>query len=245
MSSQFLPPGTEWSREENVKDDKKRAGFVLAPKDWLIASRTPTIAVKTFQGDAAVVVGFTTAGSCKFLLPILQGKEEGQRVGRRINLKQIKIKAIIQPDTTGTVATDVRLMYALVYDRYPKGTPLTFNNVFTDVFGAATQNPLTPQNPDNDARFLVLYRRNIQMPHFLVTGGVANNTTYLDPIASNSLVCITVDLQLLATVFNKGAAATGVIADVNTGSLYWITSSSVASAYHHQGMGWQVQFTDV
>lgn len=245
MSSQFLPPGVEWSRKENVKDDTKRANFVLPPKDWLIANNKPQIAVKIMPGLVGTrTFGTAAAMSGDLLNPMIQGTANGERIGRRVNLKRLDVRTCITHVTAGGSANDVKAMIAVVYDRYPKGATFAYTDAFSDVFGAATQNPLTPLNPNNDARFLVLYRRNIQLPHFTASGTNATGQTYLDPVASSCHIEFSLDLQMLATVYNKGAGCTGIISEINTGALWFIRVAD-AGVYRTPFMGWQISYLDV
>jgi len=159
-------------------------------------------------------------GGMTVLNAIPQGTQIDQRVGNKIQISSIRIKASIIIAGTGQTFDGIRIM--VVYDRNPNGAYPTISSILSDsgiVEGAmstANTNFASSQNIAYKDRFLILRDQ-------LLT---------IDPDSSNVIRYDTFIKRKLETNF-KSSSNPGVIGDISTGALYLIafneyTSSSVS-----------------
>lgn len=151
----------------------------------------------------------TTTGSITFINPVTQGDALNQRHGARIfNTSFILRGNLYSGANTGqSVAT-----LALIYDRQPQGALPAITDIFDSVNSKSMQNVL------NRDRFYILWRREWSMEVASVTVATASSSHYVDQtVYVNRPTCFTV------------GTATGNIADVKTGALYFVTMGTNAA----------------
>jgi len=238
-----LPPGTEWDNTENRRDDLKKAKFVMPPRQWIVAAARPGVTVKTFDNNAigGVVNIANGAGVMLILNAIKQGALQGQRIARRLHMKRLRYKGSFAPEAVASVQP-VTILYGILYDRYPNGTQPLFKDVFNTP-GATGSSPQCCLNPIWDSRFWVVERKQLNLPYW--TAGTGGYTTYqpMDNVNTTCLMKGSLDLSLLATVFN---ATNGVFwTSINTGALWFFAGcSGVTNSLWGFNLVWQLDYVD-
>lgn len=245
-----LPPGWEWDSPIPGENRAGRVPFTRQKKVLTRAGGTlkPSLVKSYYQNGAATpgAINFalgTAGGTVVLLNPIVPGDLDGNRLGRRINMLNIRFKGLITPVLGTAVTTDSSNMYAIVYDRFPNAVAATYQNIFTDVAGNATQTALTPENPNFEGRFLVLKRVNLNLP-FFTTGGTGANDAgtmwWRDSISSSTNIKMKINLRELLTVYNATGGATA--ASINTGALYLVVAG--LGNWQILGCGWIIEYVD-
>lgn len=148
-------------------------------------------------------------GGMTVLNAIPQGTQIDQRVGNKIQISSIRVKASLV--ITGSAPTFDGIRIMVVYDRNPNGAYPTISTILSDsgiVEGAmstANTNFASSQNIAYKDRFLILRDQ-------LLT---------IDPDCSNIIRYDTFIKRKLETNF-KASSNPGVIGDVSTGAVYLI-----------------------
>lgn len=208
------------------KGKAKRFPFSKSPA--ALTSKRPEI--KTVDVNQ-VVLTLSTAGNSTLLNGLIEGVDANQRVGRRINMKSVKIRMWWAQGVTPAAAVDTYCRYVLVYDRQPNGAAPTWADVFTqyNVSGATDSTAMAAPNPTNFDRFVILRDGARTYSPSVATGAAQpaqDDTSYIRQPEEWF-----VNLKGLEAHYIAGAGA-GTIADFRTGSLYFLTlgSNSVANA---------------
>jgi len=189
----------------------------LKSKRMARATFAPPLDVKAF--DLAYTNSFfTTAGTFTTLNVPVNGSEQYQRVGRRIFLRSLQIKGVM--NFAATSVQDVcRIM--VVYDHQPNAAlPVLADLIQNSNAGLATQ-VLSYPNLNNRDRFTILKDYKIMLPPFTNTAGVITNEVIPDPIRNSMNIDWDIRLGRRETTFN--AVNGGTIADVTTGSIFMVT----------------------
>lgn len=171
---------------------------------------------------------------------VVPGSQPWQRVGRRINIVSIQVKAHILPLSgalTGANAATIRV--CLVYDKQPNGAyPLLtdiFNNRMAD--GNTNGASLALLNPDNTRRF-----RLLRDWHFNVNQLSNSGFALLDSTESTALELSFYKKCNLPVQFDADAQA---ITSIEQGALYFIGyDSSNASAKWFVSGTVRIRYTD-
>lgn len=134
---------------------------------------------------------------------LAQGTTASTRIGRRIQMKSIELKAFVLADAL-TIYNQVR--FVIVLDKQANAAA----PVWTDIYDAAT--PIALRNISNKARFWVLWDSGL----IKILG---NNAT-----AGQQTDCSAENLQLYKRInipvqYNSGSA--GTVGDIQTNSLYF------------------------
>lgn len=150
-------------------------------------------------GPAALA--YSTTGTITLLNGVAQGLDNGQRIGRKFNVRSILVRGFASVGSTPTASC---IRHMLVYDKQTNGVL----PVITDILNTVSM--LGCNNLDNRDRFVIL----------------ADKTSYLEA-AGRSQIPIKMFLKTNLEVINSGVAST--IASINTGSLYLITIGQLAA----------------
>lgn len=225
------------------KEDAERIPF--ARKPLMIGPGFAQVQIKTFVGTSNNVVFASAAGASTgtllLLNGIIRGVQDGQHVGRRINMVRLRLKGVITPVGSVTVATDSGGMYSIVYDRSPNAAQCTYGDIFQDVFGNTTRSSLTPENPNYEGRFLVMKRVGQIHPYYTVAAAKVSGMTWRDNISTSANVNINIPMQQLLTVYNSTNGVTA--ASINTGALYLVLTGP--GAYQFVTLGWNLTYADM
>lgn len=164
--------------------------------------------VKSLYGTGDLDVD--TGGEILLLNGLQRGTADGARIGRRIRMVALELRAYVSTPEAATEQTG-RIM--LVYDRQPNGVALGITDVIN------TANPIGMRQYDNERRFDIIYDNTycirehgaeFKQPHFEL------------------------DLPLDHVVhYNAGNA--GSVADIVYGSLYAVSVGNVAAAVENTG----------
>lgn len=155
----------------------------------------------------------------------VQGAAFYNRVGRKINMKSLKLNLLIVPLRTITVSDFVRIM--VLYDRQPNGAlPASLATVLTsyNTAGTTSSTILDSLNQGSRDRFIVLADIRNALPSITVTAGVVTNVGVSDQVDTILNIQRFIPLKGLETVFNQTNG--GSIGDIVTGSLLVFTAGT-------------------
>lgn len=173
--------------------------------------------------ELSPVIATTNSNAGMFSLNLVQqGSGSFNRIGKRINMKSVRIRGVVYHTYGLEVVTEnIRgnvLRMVVVYDRSPQNTEPTFNTVFGRVSQDGTQSAaqFDALDPFHTDRFRVL--RDIIVPFSpganpatdVGTGNLCVNSAFVDEY---------IKLDGLDTVYS-GTTDPLTITDVNTGGLY-------------------------
>lgn len=136
---------------------------------------------------------------------------ENERLGTKIKMKTLWISFHFSINPAAIINTGFFYRLTIIYDRQPNGSAPSGGQLFSNnVTGQVFRSPF---NVNGVPRFTILYDtvRNIN-PMILSAGATNANGTQVQSIRRRFF------LKNLKTVYNTGN--TGLIADINTGSLY-------------------------
>lgn len=157
---------------------------------------------------------YNQTGALILLNGIAPGTGLNQRSGREVVMKSIEVHFNGKSTDTTGVPASYRCM--LVYDRQCNGAAPALADIIATT---GAWNTLSPRNLDNRRRFKILMDR-------VFTVGAQGDTT--TAAGCSSRFCDKFYRRLNhPIVFNSGVA--GTIADIQTGSLYWITLGDLAA----------------
>jgi len=166
-----------------------------------------------FVDTALTAYNGNTTGSIAQLNIVPRGASQSERVGKKIMMKSLQIRGLVQSDAAATLTQSA---WMIVYDRRPGGA-LPF---VTDILNTISPNSFL--NDAASARFKILYRwSNVSLGNAgaLTTDSTAYNIDLYLKIKGKSRY---------TTYANLG---TGAIGDVDQGALYLVTvGASVAGA---------------
>lgn len=140
---------------------------------------------------------------------LVPGTGDNQRLGRRIQMKSIELKAYTSADTTTTINI---VRFAIVLDRQANGAA----PAFTDIYDAAS--PTALRNISNKPRFKVLWDSGV-IP---IVGNITTPATGQELVTMEKYRKIDIPVQ-----YNNGTA--GDITDITTNSLYFVAVGAIAS----------------
>lgn len=182
---------------------------------------------------ASTVYGLDTTGSVTLLNTVAQGSAVTQRVGKKIVMKGLQCRGVMQNRTTA-IQNDVA--YMIVYDKRPNGSLPAITDILTAITSQAMNNDA------NAGRFSIIKRHDdVLLGNTSVTGAVANALT--DFTAKN--VDWWIPLKGMPVVYK--ALGTGAIADIEEGALYLVTVGDTASstAAAQLNVSFRLRFLDV
>jgi len=193
------------------------------------------------SGVSTQVTVPTTVGNFYTLNPVIEGSSNYNRLGRRIRMKSIQIvinmESAVQTLTPSAPATVFapRMRIALVYDRQPSGGAVpAFNDVWQqrDQFGLSSDYEWSPNNVDNQSRFIILRDCKI---NFATNNALETNQISLsinNAFIEGTQCKLFKKLKGLETNFRSNTVGnTGnTIADIQSGALYLVFRSNMIPA---------------
>lgn len=174
---------------------------------------------------------------------IVAGSSFFNRIGRKIEMKSIRVNGVIAQ--VGAVTRNCPLDYGrimIVYDRQTNAAPCLISDILNNVdqgannYSSAVGGGLIGINLNNRDRFLVLADRRIMLPQVTLTAGVISNVFPTDGTQD----MIIDDFRKMAnlTCHYKSDSTVAVIGDIVTGGLYLVTLASNAAGSE----GWSFQW---
>lgn len=171
--------------------------------------------------NSGVITTTNTNGSCFVLNLIQQGAGSWNRVGRKVDLKSLRLKGsfLVTYDTNegGGITRGNLVRMVVVWDKQPSGNTIpTFDQIFgtTDQSGTEVSGILTPPRYDNMDRFQILRDKTFEsVPQTIFPSG---GNYYV-----NHPICFDEYLKLAGkqSVYS-GQSNPMTIADISTGGLY-------------------------
>lgn len=152
--------------------------------------------------DVLIAASCDSTGAVALVNGMNTGDTDGYRLGTDFLMSSMKVKGHFYP--ANSTSGNARIM--LVYDKQCNGAALTISQVLVSV------DPESLTNAANKKRFKILFDKSYAIP--------GNNST-------PKRFDFSLSLRNLETHCNTGNA--GTIADINTGSLYWIYLSDVTA----------------
>jgi len=158
-----------------------------------------------------------TATAVILLNGIQTGSGFFNRVGSRVEMKNLQLNGFLGPQTGVTSTTPTLTRLLIVYDRQPVGALPTIQDVLQnrDQTGAATQGGLSHVNLDNRDRFSIIRDFRWYLP--TNTGGVVSGVA--SGVGPTWQINEYIKLKGLGTHY-KSTANPATIADISTGALY-------------------------
>jgi len=196
--------------------------------------RSKSAALKTIRRDAGekkgvdilltqdpVLATTNTNGGAFTLNLIASGNGSFNRVGRKVFLKSVFLRAVISFEHAGLATTSNvlgnELRAVVVYDKQPSGTLPTFDDIMGHTLQDGTEACLfnDPPRYDNMSRFQVLSDEYIPMKIEAVQNAGGTEDTVTDVYHLEKYI----KLGNRETIFS-GQSATCTIADISSGGLY-------------------------
>jgi len=167
-----------------------------------------------------------STGSVQLMSVLVQGAGQTQRVGKKVQIKSIQWRGLLQADTTTTFTKGA---WILVYDRRPTGSLPAIG----DILNSAS--PFAMNNDDNSGRFQILHRKD-----FVVIGNTTTPSTGMEAITDDGFIKVN-----RPTVYKS--LGTGAIADIEEGALYFVTIGQTAAGTADAGLSiiFRTRFLDV
>lgn len=168
--------------------------------------------------------GATGALSIVLLNGLSLGTAAQTRVGRKINMRSIMMRAYFNAAAT-TTSGFVRVM--LVYDRQANGTAPTAADILAQ---GGTPFITSINNLDNRERFLVIHDKT----RYLSAGSAVSDT--------NAIYYKKYKRLALETTYNSGSS--GTVGDINTGAMYLVVFTSCGIANVNARITTRIRFSD-
>lgn len=151
------------------------------------------------------------------------------RIGRRVEMKNIRVSGIIQ--NLRTVAGEDYCRILIVYDRQTNGALPAIADIIqsTDQAAANTTNVFSGLNLNNRDRFKIIRDMRIFLPAATVTAGTISNQAQPDPVSPTYKIEMFSKLGGLLAQY-KADSAPAVIGDIATGGLYLVVLGATAAA---------------
>jgi len=190
--------------------------------------------LRSFRGEIKAldvpVQGYNinTSGSITCMNLIRIGSTFVNRIGRRVEMKNLRLTGILTPLRTNASEDYMRIM--IVYDRQPNGAFPALADIIqtTDQAAANTTGVFSNINLNNRDRFIFLRDKRIALPSLTVTAGVVTNPGFIDPITTLTNFDFFVKLKGLVAQY-KADSAPAVIGDIATGALLLVIVGGTAS----------------
>lgn len=164
---------------------------------------------------------WTTPGATFLLNGLVPGSLATQRIGRKVSIKTLYVRATVQLATTSVRGGNIRMM--VFYDKQANGTaPLVTDVLVDDSF-------YSPNNLSNRDRFVVLCDH--------VFEAIGTQADYQKSMVLHKKLN-------LETMFNAGTA--GTIADITSGSIYIMFAQSGTIGTGNPTASWysRIRYTD-
>lgn len=155
-----------------------------------------------------------TTGSVTALNLIDEGTTESSRIGRRVQIKSVQLRGMVDPVDGSTSACFARVM--LIWDKQVNGVIATI----AQILSAATSNSF--MNLDNRERFVVLMDKPFAV-------GAFSNVATTAYAQSPTVHAVNEYKQLPANSYTIYDGTGSGIGDINTGALYLVTIGNQAA----------------
>ena len=183
---------------------------------------------KKYVDTASATYVCDTTGTVTCLNLCNEGTGVSQRVGRKICMKSVQVRGIVDPVDGATNACNARIM--LVWDKQVNGVIATI----AEILSAATSNSF--MNLDNRERFVVIMDKQVSV-------GAFNNTTGYAQSPTVHTINKYKKLPMGSFTIYDGTGAG--IADINTGALYLVTIGNQVAGEGARFVGaCRVRYTD-
>jgi len=174
---------------------------------------TSSSELKVADLTVANYVADTTGAVTLLAVPVL-GSDMTNRIGRKIKLKSVYIRGLLQRESTAvdTVHDACLCRLMLVYDKQPNGAAPAITDILV------TASSISQLNLNNRDRFQILKDKQ------WVVGPYWTNTVATQSFGIADRVCYPVKIYQkldLEMIFNSTNG--GTIADVNSGAFYLVT----------------------
>ncbi|AIF34794.1 putative capsid protein [Sewage-associated circular DNA molecule-3] len=164
-----------------------------------------------FVDIASANYAVDTTGTVTLLNTVPQGASVNQRVGKKIMLKSLQARGLMQ---NGSAATANDVAFLIVYDKRPTGALPSV----TDILAISSAQSMN--NDANSGRFVIMKR----VDTYLI-GNLTAATNYTEVAVRDCDFFL--PLKGMPTVYK--AATTGAIADIEEGALYLVTIGGTAA----------------
>lgn len=189
----------------------------------------PKAELKAFDTAQAQSVFATPANFTALNVPVT-GTDYFNRIGRKIYMKNVHIRGVVNNLATSTTQEMVRML--IVYDSQPNTAFPVIADILQNANVAAATSVSSDINLVNRERFTILRDKQIIVYPVTNTAGALTNLTIPDPIAQTYNINEFVKLKGLETTYNVTSG--GTIADVTSGSLLFVTFGASGA--------WQINF---
>ena len=171
-----------------------------------------------FLDTYAVSQPVDTTGVVTLLNGMQVGSSAQTRLGRKINIKSITGNFTVIPGATNTAS---QAKFIIVYDAQTNGVAPTWQDIFDNSTALGANSVIAQRNMSNIDRFKIIWSTGL----FDITG----NSTSAANLTDDSCHTFTMHKKCdLWTQFNAGNA--GTVADIQTGSLYFLSLGTTAAA---------------
>lgn len=166
---------------------------------------------------------------------VANGSDAYNRIGRKINVKSIQIKARFVPSGNAAINDMVRLM--VVYDRQGYQGAITFADIVksTDSAGLTSSTVYDHKNPDNESRFKILMDQTYSFPQ----NGASIDSSVLTDYQKGTMIDKYIKCNTM-TDFQSGSNIP------DTGAIYFVVMGQQVVALAPTSVQWtsRVRFTD-
>lgn len=183
-------------------------------------------------------------GSVTTLNLVSTGSSFFNRIGRRIELKSIRISGSVQLLATANASADYgRIM--IIYDRQTNGAIPTLADILQDTTQAGVNNTdaFSNLNLNNRDRFTILRDLRLYLPGMSAAAGFSTYQTQSDPVEPTFNIDLFVKLRGLVTQY-KADSSPSVIGDIATGGLFLLTFGSKVTGQYVAQLTTRLRFND-
>lgn len=242
-----------------TKRPKKKSKFTTAQGRPVMGGNRLPANLRSFAGEVKALdlpvqstQGLNATGSVISLNLIRAGSSFFNRIGRRIELKNITFSAQIQPLRSSALGTSEYVRVLIIYDRQTNGAVPTIADVLqtTDQAGANTTTSMSGINLNNRDRFRIFIDERITLPNVTVPAGgpvvTVGGNVGVDPLKTTYNIKRFAKLDRELTQY-KADSAPAVIGDIATGGLFLVMIGSIAAGQEAYALTYEsrVRFNDV
>lgn len=237
------------------KPPRKKANTMTFTRPVMGGNRLPAN-LRSFGGEVKAIdsgltstSGLNGTGAVICLNLVRAGSSFFNRIGRRIELKNITFSAIIAPLRTSTAATSEYVRILIVYDRQTNGANPAIADILqsTDQSGANTTSSFSGINLNNRDRFRIFADERITLPNITVVGAITTSPSVdIDPMKTTFNIKRFIKLGRELTQY-KADSAPAVVGDIATGGLFLVFLGSTGAGAESYAVNWEsrVRFNDV
>jgi len=187
---------------------------------------------KKFVDQGVTLTAANTTGSTTAINLIATGTDYNNRIGRKVILKSVMVRALVSPDIASNTTDDQAIRCMLVYDAQTNSTLAGVNDILE---AGTTNNAYAFQNLNNRDRFKVLMDKTFATGKQVAASGLAG---------SNTVHFIKKFKRLNHEVIFSGTTA--AIGSIQTGSLLWLVIGSSGAGLTDGSVSWnsRIRFVD-